>query len=370
VNANLFWLPVKDLAVLTTFRYTHEDRDSLSSFLAFNPTFNLPPFTTLNPAGGFHYGTGVLAFATRSAYYDRFAESLEFRYTGVRDWLFYGDAEVQEECGHVNEFHTTDESRTPLDKDTQFIGQKYSVGVNWYPRPRLNLSAQYYHKIASYDNDLFGSQDQRLIGQDWNTDDANIRVTYRPALPPSLGTLSLVTRYDFMRTTIDAQWAGDGMPRGETQTGDITQHIIGESINWNPVARLYLQTDVSYVLNQTDTPAGNINLDPNTSPTVVDFSNDYWTVTAAVGYIINDKTDLHLQYTFYRANDYLNNSNVAVPYGMGATEHTASATLTRQLTKKVRLLLAYSYFDYTDETSGGHNNYRAHSIFSSLQFRY
>jgi len=277
---------------------------------------------------------------------------------------------VQEECGHVNEFHTTDESRTPLDKDTQFIGQKYSVGVNWYPRPRLNLSAQYYHKIASYDNDLFGSQDQRLIGQDWNTDDANIRVTYRPALPPSLGTLSLVTRYDFMRTTIDAQWAGDGMPRGETQTGDITQHIIGESINWNPVARLYLQTDVSYVLSQTDTPAGNINLDPNTSPTVVDFSNDYWTVTAGAGYIINDKTDLHLQYTFYRANDYLNNSNVAVPYGMGATEHAASATLTHQLTKKVRLLLSYSYFDYTDETSGGHNNYRAHSIFSSLQFRY
>jgi len=370
VNANLFWLPVKDLTILTSFRYTHEDRDSLSSFLAFNPTFNIPPFTALNPAGGFHYGTGVLAFATRSAYYDRFAESLELRYTGVRDWLFYGEAEVQEECGHVNEFHTTDESRTPLDKDTQFVGQKYSVGVNWYPRPRLNLSAQYYHKIASYDNDLFGSQDQRLIGQDWNTDDANIRVTYRPALPQSLGTLSLVTRYDFMRTTIDAQWAGDGMPRGETQTGDITQHIIGESINWNPVARLYLQTDVSYVLSQTDTPAGNINLDPNTSPTVVNFSNDYWTVTAGAGYIINDKTDLHLQYTFYRANDYVNNSNVSVPYGMGATEHTASATLTRQLTKKVRLLLTYSYFDYTDETSGGHNNYRAHSIFSSLQFRY
>ena len=124
------------------------------------------------------------------------------------------------------------------------------------------------------------------------------------------------------------------------------------------------------MLSQTDTPAGNINLDPNTSPTVVDFSNDYWTVTAGAGYIINDKTDLHLQYTFYRANDYLNNSAVAVPYGMGATEHTASATLTRQLTKKVRLLLSYSYFDYTDVTSGGHNNYRAHSIFSSLQFRF
>jgi hypothetical protein len=370
VNANLFWLPVKDLTVLTTFRYTHEDRDSSSSFLAFNPEFNLPPFTAQNPAGGFHYGSGILTFGSRSAYYDRFAESLELRYTALRDLLFYGEVELQQENGHVNESQTTDESRVPLDKDTQFIGQKYSLGVNWYPLPRLNLSAQYYHKLASYDNDLFGSQDQRLIGQDWNTDDANVRISFRPALPAGLGDLSLVTRYDFMRTTIDGQWAVDSVSLDERQTGVITQHIIGESINWNPVARLYLQTDISYVLNQTNTPASDINLDPNNSPTVVNFRNDYWTATIGGGYIINDKTDLHAEYNFYRADDYFNNSPVAVPYGMGATEHTASATLTRQLNKKVRLLLSYTYFDYSDETSGGHNNYRAHSIFSSLQFRF
>ena len=370
VNANLFWLPVKEFTVLTAFRYTHEDRDSSASFLAFDPQFNIPPFTALNPVSGFHYGTGLLTFGTRSAYYDRFAESLELRYAGLSGWLFYAETELQEEYGHVNEFHTADESRTPLDKDTQSIGQKYSVGANWYPLPRLNLSAQYYHKLAGYDNDLFGSQDQRLVGQDWNTDDANVRVTLRPALPPILGTLSLVTRYDFMRTSIDAQWAVDGIALDGSQAGVITQHVISESINWNPLARLYLQTDVSYVLNQTNTPASSINLFPNASPTVVNFRNDYWTVTTGGGYIINDKTELHAQYTFYRANDYFNNSDVAVPYGMGATEHTASATLTRQLTKKVRLLLSYGYFDYTDETSGGHNNYRAHSIFSSLQFRF
>jgi predicted porin len=173
-----------------------------------------------------------------------------------------------------------------------------------------------------------------------------------------------------MRTEIDAQWATDGIPSAADQTGVTTKHAISESINWNPLARLYLQTEFSYVLNQTETPASSINLNPNTSPTVVDFRNDYWMVTAGGGYIIDDKTDLHAQYTFYRANDYFKNSGVAVPYGMGATEHTASATLTRQLTKQVRLLLSYTYFDYSDETSGGHDNYRAHSIFSSLQFRF
>jgi len=370
VNANVFWLATKEFTVLTAFRYTHEDRDSSSSFLALDPQFNVPPFTALNPAGGFHYGTGVLTFGTRSAFYDQFAESLELRYAGLRDWLFYTQAELEEEFGHVNEFQTADESRTPLDKEAQLIGQKYSVGATWYPLPRLDVSAQYYHKSDSYDNDLFGSQDQRLVGQDWNTDDANVRISLQPALPRMLGTLSLVTRYDFMRTAIDAQWAVDGIPLDQRQTGVITQHVISESINWNPLARLYLSTDIAYVLNQTNTPASRINLDANTSPTVVNFRNDYWTVTAGFGYIINDKTELHGQYVFYRANDYFNNSLVAVPYGMGATEHTASATLTRQLTKQVRLLLSYTYFDYADETSGGHNNYRAHSVFSSLQFRF
>ena len=370
INANLFWLPAKQLSVLAGFRYTHENRDSFSTFLAVEPFFNLPPFTPTNPEGGFHYLPPTPASGFRRSDSDRFAQNLELRFTGLPDWTFYAQVELEEEYGHVNEFQTRDESLVPLDKDTQYIGQKYSIGANWYPRPRLSLAAQYYHKLANYDNDLFASQDQRLVGQDWNTDDLNFRVTARPEIPRALGTLSLVTRYDFMRTAIDSQWAVDGFALGVEQSGVTTQHVITESINWNPLARLYFQTDFSYILNQTDTPANSINLFPNTSPTVINFQNDYWMITVGGGYIINDKTDVHASYTFYRANDYFNNSAVSVPYGMGATEHSASATLTRQLTKQIRLRLSYTYFDYRDVTFGGHNNYQAHSIFSSLQFRF
>jgi len=61
---------------------------------------------------------------------------------------------------------------------------------------------------------------------------------------------------------------------------------------------------------------------------------------------------------------------VGMPYGMGATEHTASISFTRQISKNMRLLLKYTYLNYADETFGGHNNYRAHSIYSGLQFRF
>ena len=175
-----------------------------------------------------------------------------------------------------------------------------------------------------------------MINQDWKTDDFNVRITFRPKVPACLGTLALVTRYDFVHTSIDGQWEvfSDGELLNELQTGEIKRHVITESINWNPLARFYLQANVSYTLNQTDTPANNINLVPNTSPTVTNFRNDYWTVTSTAGYIIDDKTDFYADFSFYRANDYFKNSVVAVPYGHGRDRDTASASISRQLTNK------------------------------------
>jgi hypothetical protein len=370
-NANLFWMPLENLAILSGFRYTHENNDSDSTFLAEETVPNTPPFTPLNPAGGFHFGPPIPAEGARNSDYNRFAERLELRYTGIKDWLFYAEGEWEEDFGNVDEFQNIDEE-IPLNKDTNALGQKYTIGATWYPTMRLNLAGQYFHRIATYDEDVFTAIFPRLNHQDWNVDDFNIRMTFRPKLPACMGTLALVTRYDFVHTSIDSQW--EIFPQedllAELQSGEIKQHVISESLNWNPLPRFFLQTNFSYVLNQTDTPGNNINLDPQTSPTVVNFRNDYWTVTSGIGYVIDDKTDFFADYYFYCANDYFKNAVVAVPYGMGATEHAVSATVTRKLSKNMRLLLKYGYFNYRDVTSGGHNNYQAHSLFSSLQIRF
>jgi hypothetical protein len=371
VNANLFWMPFENLSVISGFRYTHEDDDTDATYLALEPVPNTPPFTSpngSNPRGGFHFGPASPASGERQSDYDRFAQSLGLRYTGVKNLLLYAEGEWEEECGHVFEFQS-DEGLL-VDKDTHFIGQKYAVGATWYPMARMDVAAQYYHKIADYDNDIFQASGQRLVGQDWDTDDANIHVTLRPKVPAWLGTVSIVTRYDYIFTSIDGQWALDTSPLREQQTGDITKHLISESITWNPLARFYLQANGSVTLNQTETPASKISLIPNTSPTVVDFRNDYWTVSASAGYLLDDKTDLHTEYSFFCANDHFKNSRVAVPYGLGATEHIVSAGISRELTKQVRISLRYTYFNYDDATFGGHNDYEAHSIFSSLQYRF
>ena len=396
VNLNLLWVPLKNLTALAAFRYTHEDKDSDGTFLDTNTVANTAPFTPANPAGGFHRApVPVMRAADTSDEFNNFAETLELRYAGFANWLFYARGDWEEEYGSVHEHEVVGTSdQGALNKDTDLIEQKYTVGANWYPMAALNMAVQYYHKSADYNNDFnselavpptSGSErNQRLLNQTWDTDDTNIRITWRPTLPGHLGTISFVSRYDYLCALIAGRWAVSPTQMGvfptpptppsgtrldSEHTGLITNHIITESITWNPIARLYLQGNVSYVLNKTSTPADYV-LIPNTQVTVLDFKNDYWTASAAAGYALDDKTDIRAEYSYYRADNYVDNSFVALPYGMGATEHTVSASISRQITKNIRLKLQYGYFNYTDQTSGGHNDYEAHSVFSSLQFRF
>ena len=352
-NTNLFWMTFKDLSALVGFRYTHEETDSASTFLDVNTATSPPPT---------HYTAPIPKSADTFIRADKYAQRVELRYTGLKNWLFYLEGQWEEESGDVHEHEVSGTlvngvpvpaDQGSMNKDSSLVMQKYTAGVNWYPMARLALSAQYYYKIADYDNDFHselatppapGSErNQRLLGQDWDVNDANVRITWRPNLPAWLGTVSFVTRYDFMESAISGKWgispAGTpgvgltGVILDEERTGLITNHVISESMTWNPCPRFYLQGTGSYVLNETDTPVDKITLIPNNSPSITNFRNDYWTATAGVGYVLDDKTDLHAEYTFYRATDYFKNAQVALPYGSAGTEHTVAASVSRQITK-------------------------------------
>jgi hypothetical protein len=389
-NVNLMWLPVKNLTALAAFRYTHEEKDSSASFLDTNTTANVAPFTATNPRGGFHLITNPIPRAGDSSdEFDNVAETFELRYTGIDHWVFYARGDWEEEWGDVHEHEVAGiQDEGMLNKDTEMFSQKYTAGVNWYPLAELNFAGQYYHKSIDYDN-AFKSElavpptpsaerNQRLIHQELDTDHFNIRMTWRPNLGPKLGTIAFVTRYDYVRGTIDGRWAISPTATGaapantfldEVRSAIITNHVFTESVTWNPCARLYLQGNFSWVRNETDTPA-DIEFVGNTMPTVVDAKNDYWTAGGSIGFVLDDKTDLRAEYSYYRADNYEGNWIVGQPYLAGATQHTVGASLSREITKNVRLKLQYGYFHYRDETSGGHNDYEAHAVFSSLLFRF
>lgn len=303
------------------------------------------------------------------------SESLAVRYTGVKNWVFFGEAQWLEGQGRSRETETELEDPIGLvlinrDTDSDRFTQKYKLGANWYPCQRANFSLQYYHKTR--DNDYEHNVDSTpngsasgnrypayLVEQDFKTDDLNFRVTWRP-----FRSVTLVSRYDFQLSTVDTR--ADLLSK--LQSGVTTSHIFSQSISWIPWYRLYLQGNATYAWDETTTPA--VSLTGAAAHLVAASKNGYWDLSATAGFVLNDKTDLQVQYNYYRANDYLNNAAYSQPYGADDKAHGATVSLIRRINKNLRLTVKYGYYNYRDGASGGHHNYEAHLLASNLQFRF
>jgi hypothetical protein len=357
-NMNLMLTPIENLVFVPALRFEYDGSD-LSDNFSDNGVHAkggpVTPYPNPTSASSDNWNLDV-------------AESLEARYTGFRNWSLYARGEWSEDSGNEVWNETTAVITPILNQDWTRLGQKYTVGANWYPLNQLNFGAQYYHQIHNYDydNNLDAAPTNYpgyMQNQNYTVDDMNIRATWRV-----LSTLSLVTRYDFQYSTVDTtSIPNGGIHAGEVQSANITSHIISESVNWTPWARLYMQVSGSYVLSSVDTPASSL---PGVTNLVLNGANDYWTVNALAGYALDEKTDLQLQYNYYRADNYVYNSAYSQPFGAGAEEQSITATLTRQITRAIKVSLKYGFFRNQDQTSGGNNNYDAHLVYASMEYRF
>lgn len=349
MNLNLMWNPVKSFSIVPSLRVEKQELDSMSSFL--------------------ETGNGPTAAdqAASSRNLLEVAERLEMRYTGVTNWVFYARGDWTEGDGDLRENGGGGLTGPILrfTRDERFI-QRYTAGANWYPLRRLNIDLQYYHKLRdnNFDHEIDSTPNNSpdrypayLLIQNFETDDANMRVTLRP-----LNNVTLVSRYDFQLSSINT--TPDSVSGlGDVQSSEVESHVLGQNITWIPWKRLFWQAGINYVWSKTATPASQY------TQAVLDSQNNYWDLSSTAGFIIDDKTDLQAHYFFYRANNYEGPTDY-VPYGAGARENGVTLTLTRKLRENLRLTCRYGYFDYTDETSGGHNDYTAHLIYASMQYRF
>lgn len=357
---NLAWRPSKDWVIIPSFRYEHNDLDSVSNSIETVVPPTGPLVAILEP---------LQAQSERS--FDAVTEAIEVRFTGVKNWSFYLKGEwMQEELDQIErDFELEEETASLLiGRDTagDIQTQKYVLGANWYAHPAVTIATQYYKKIHEneYDHPFdttanVGVGDRYpafLRDHDFYLDDFNVRVTWRP-----IPTLTSVSRYDFQLATIDTR--GDFLETVES--ADITAHILSETITWNPVPRLYLQGSVHYVRNETDTPS-----EEQIGAIVQDMKNNYWNGTLAAGYALGDRTDLRVNYSYYRADNFEDNSTVSLPYGSDAEEHAVTATLTHDFSSNLRGTLRYGFFNNCTEAYGNRHNYDAHMVATSLQYRF
>jgi len=300
-------------------------------------------------------------------------ERLDLRYTGVTNWVFYGRGEWTQGEGNLKEIGglgpVSGVGVDPIQRrteDSRFF-QKYSLGATWYAARQITLDAGGYYKINSYDydhrvddtaNDSPNRYPAYLVMQNFETYDGNVRLTLRP-----WKNVTLLSRYEFQSSTIHTK-PDSSSGLGEVESSDMTSHILAQSINWSPWSRLYLQASLNYVLSETKTPASEF------TRAILNAQNNYWTLNFSSGLILDDKTTLNASYFYYRADNYQDNSTFGVPYGAGLEEHGVTAMLVRRLNKRTQLTFRYGFFANRDEASGGHNDYAAHMVSSSLRIMF
>ncbi len=357
VNFNLMTKPTKSLTITPSVRVERQDWDAKSSA---NSTFGNNLF-------------GATASATDADAID-VRERLDIRYSGITNWVFTAQGEWTEGQGNLAEsggiFNAATSPGATIQRETdetRFF-QKYSLGVKWYPARRVSVDVGGYYKRNNYDyehtldstpNDSIANRyPAYLTMQSFNTYDGNARLTLRP-----LSNLTLVSRYEYQLSTVNT--TPDPISGlGEADSSKLMSHIFAQNVSWSPWSRLYLQAGINYVISALNTPASDY------TAAVLKAQNNYWTVNLNTGLVLDDKTDLNLGYTFYRAADYRDNTPAGIPYGSGAEEHGVNATLTRRINKNLRASLRYGYYNYSDESAGGHRDYDAHVVFTSLQYRF
>jgi hypothetical protein len=352
VNLNLLYRPWEPLAIIPSARVEKQDVTSQSRFSQ--------PAQPLTPN---------LQEATADRGLLNVSEALELRYTGLTNWVFSTRGYWLQGRGDLDEsWENRGTGANVLDRSTddeRFI-QKYSASVRWYPLRRLNFGAGYSFKIRDndYDHPVDSTSNDPgsanrypafLLAQRFQTHEANFKSTWRPR-----HNLTLVGRYAYQLSEI--QTRADNL--GRLTTADVTSHITGASLSWVPLARLYLQGNLNYVFDRTETPVSSL------VNSILDARNDYWTANLVAGLALDDKTDLTGSYFFYRADNYVDHSTAGLPYDSGAEEHGFNVTLSRQLSPRVRCALRYAYLTSNDFTAGGRRDFDAHLIHSSLQYRF
>lgn len=355
-DLNLFYKPTPNVAIIPSIRVQKEDMNATSAGTE-----------TLSDLGV----TDFTAWSKRNLLDVR--ERLDLRYTGITNWVLYARGDLTEGDGNLTETGglvpvngigiPSIERKT---EDGRFF-QKYSGGARWYPSRHVTIDAGGYYKLNSYDydhsldstiNNGFDRYPAYLVMQDFETYDGNLRLTLRP-----LPSLTLVSRYEFQFSTIHTK-PDSVSGLGPVESSKMTSHIIAQDVSWSPWSRLYLQAGVNYVLSDTKTPASEV------TQAILRAQNNYWTLNFSSGLVLDNKTDLKVSYFYYRADDYSDNSAISALYGAGNEEHGITGTLTRRITMNLRWILRYGFFSNSDQLSGGHNNYDAHMVSSSVQYRF
>ena len=365
---NAFYRPTEVWSIVPAFRF--EKRTTLAES-DFEETNNPP--SSSNPTA--RLIQEEIAVHSRNAWKLN-AQSIDARYTGFKNWSLNFKVEFEQNTGDISEKQIIEPGilntiRIERVGDFAIDSQKYSATANWYPKAGTTIAVQYYFKArqsdfgASLDNiavntPTSGNRYPAFITDlDWETNDLNVRLSWKAAR-----NLRLVTRYDYQHTNVRVQEAGLSFD----EASDRVSHIWAQTATWNPLPRWYLQGNVNVTFETQRTPAST--LTGNAASLVSNSDSNFTNLSVSSGYALDERTDVFVDYNYYKADNYIDTSARSLAYGTKATKHNTSVTWNRKLDRRTSVTLKYAYAKNDDVPSGGFANYEAHMLYGKVQYRF
>jgi hypothetical protein len=272
---------------------------------------------------------------------------------------------------------TTTAGASPGSVFFQEANQDYDnakIGANWNVCSQLTIRSELYRK--DHQNRFVGAND--IIGiastgalyvTGYELTGETCSVIYKP-----LPTLSFTTRFNtqegMMSVTGNTFNGGSG---SEITSGKMSNQSIGEAIDWAPSGQFYVHGDVNVVYNYIQTAYPVVTVVAPPAPAVAtpfqNSNNNYITGSVLMGFVLNKETDVQLQGTYARADNY--NPQIArggQPYGAGFLEQSATAGIKYKLAEGWMLDAKVGYLHRTDATTGGFTNYKGPLAYLALTY--
>ncbi len=323
------------------------------------------------------FGNSYIPFTVTSDYDEAsLEENLALRYSKIPFTGLYAEARMeQQNIGQYDQFSSPQDilNKAVFLQHTAFSGQSgdFRAGFDTSPWRNVAFNAEYRHDQDDSEYDgaplvqpIKTAYPTFLLARQLTTDELQAKLVWHPAarFKTTLSYQYQATDYeDDTRSYIS--FGNVISPGGELTGGREWSHIFSINATVTPVSRLYLSTTFTYQISTLTTAA-------NGSPAVAPYQGDIYTLLADGTYVLSQHSDLFAGYFFSEANYGQGDFATGLPLGMEYQQHSAQIGLTHRFNQNVSARLQYRFALYEEPSSGGATNYRAHSVFGTLTFRF
>ena len=289
---------------------------------------------------------------------------LDVRYSGIKDLALYSTLDYRnspgDEYGLSQGVTLGGAAGAPVvsNDSTKFKHGHYKFGANWMISPLVSVRGEIFYKdhqnkFTGYGTSLGG---RYILGYEFKG--YKLTAIFKP-----MSTVTFTSRYvgqkGTMHTTVDAGT--------EYQSLDSTNHLFGETLDWNPNHQVYVQANLNLVFATISTAYPSAGGTGNNVLRNAD--NNYVNGSLVAGVVVNKTMDAQFEYTYYKTNNYNPLApSASLSYGAGGKESTVTAGLKVKLSDQMIGRVKIGYFDSKSDTTGGNTNFKGPMAYVSLDY--